>query len=409
MTKKTNICIIAQYFLPDIHGDIIRLLNVLNSLRNKGFNITLLTAVPHYPSGKIPMKYQRKKIFRERWNGINIIRVPIIPISHEGFLKRLLLFSSFALFSISSLFLIDKVDLVWTFSPRVFTSMPGALLKFFKKAILVTDMSDIWPHAIVNTGYLKTKSLLFSLVSTLFFFIFRVSDYILTLTEAMSSLITSHWRTPKNKVYILPNSIDTNMFIPMEIKKFKELEGKFVIMYSGNLGSNYNFYTILKCAKELRHRDDIVFLIRGEGEMKKAILNYIKKNRLNNVALDNRILDRKELVKYLNMADVYMLPMKKCEYPNASLPIKLLDYIACGKPVLCCAEGYISKLISKYKAGISVPPNDLNGLVNAILSLKENEELRKRMGKNARELALRFFSYDVFQEKITHLFTKIIL
>lgn len=48
-----NLCIISQYFLPDINGDVIRLLNLIDILRRNGFNITIITAFPHYPDGKI--------------------------------------------------------------------------------------------------------------------------------------------------------------------------------------------------------------------------------------------------------------------------------------------------------------------------------------------------------------------
>lgn len=406
MSKKPSICIISQYFLPDINGIIIRLVDALNALIASGFSITLITAVPHYPSGKIPLKYRRKTIFREHWNGINIIRVPVIPVPHQGFLKRLFLYSSFTFFSTCSLPLIKKVDIVWSFQPNVFSSIPGTLIKLFKRATLVTDMVDIWPHALVNSGYLKTKSRLFTLIGSLVHFVLRVSDHVLTLTEAMRSLVLSEWQTPENKLHILGNPIDTHLFMPMKTKKSKELEGKFVIMYSGNLGPSYDFETMLQCANELRYRDDILFLIRGDGEMKKVIKNYIKRHWLNNTILDDRIVGREKLVQYLNMADAYVLPMKKCEYPDASFPMKLLDYAACGRPILCCAQGYLSELVSSSKAGISVASNDHNGLRRAALLLKENKTLRKRMGDNARELALRFFSYDAFQKEITYLFAK---
>ena len=124
-----NLCIISQYFLPDINGDVIRLLNIIDILRRNGYNITIITAFPHYPNGKIPIKYWNKLLFFETWKNVKIIRVPILPLAHESNLERFLLYSCFMATAVLSIPFIDTPDFIWAFSQRVFSSFTGLLFK----------------------------------------------------------------------------------------------------------------------------------------------------------------------------------------------------------------------------------------------------------------------------------------
>ena len=96
-------------------------------------------------------------------------------------------------------------------------------------------------------------------------------------------------------------------------------------------------------------------------------------------------------------ADVFILPMKKCPYPDASFPIKFLDYLSLSKPIICCAEGFLAQLIDKYKIGIVVPPEDPDKLTNAVLALKKDCNLTKRMAKNVKDM-VRYFSPETLEE-----------
>jgi len=400
--EKGRICIISQYFPPDVTGDVIRLLNALKALKSQKFEVTVIAAFPHYPDGKIPAKYRGKLFYKEKWNGIEVIRTFILPLPHKGFINRFLLYLSFSLSAFIAIFLVKKVRVVWAFSQKFFSYIPGIMFKLLRRTRLLLDITDIWPEAIVNTGYIKDHGYLFKIIGLLLGFFFRIADQTITLTNSMKKMITSTGISP-SKVTVLPNVIDSDFFKPMNVEK-GDFNRKFVVMYSGNLGPNYDFKTLLNAALKLKDKEDILFVIRGKGEMKSYIETYIKTNQLKNVYLDEKILDKHTLIEYLNKADVFILPMKKCPYPDASFPIKLLDYLGCGKPVICCTEGFLSKLISKYQAGIPVSPENPDEIKEAILFLKENPKLREKMAKNAQELAMELFSYNVFKERIRNIF-----
>ena len=96
--------------------------------------------------------------------------------------------------------------------------------------------------------------------------------------------------------------------------------------------------------------------------------------------------------------------MKKCPYPNASFPIKLLDYLGIGRPIICCADGFLSNFILTNQIGIAVSPGKFRELANAILTLKNDPELRERMTKQARDTIKKYFSYESFEENVANIF-----
>mgnify|MGYP000268171377 CR=1 FL=1 len=394
--KGLQFYIISQYFLPDINGDVIRLLNSIKALKRLGVNLTIITAFPHYPSGLIPPKYHGKLFVKETWNDIKIIRTFILPLPHKGFINRLLLYLSFTFSSTIAILLERNVDIIWAFSQKFFSYITGLASKLLHRSKVIVDITDIWPEAIVNTGYIKDCSFLFRLIKLFMCLLLKLADAITTLTEAMKNMLSS-WGINQNKIFLVPNVIRLKSESTMNNKSQPVKKENFVVMYSGNLGSNYDFKTLLLAASKLRHYSDVDFVIRGEGEMEEYISKFIKINKLNNVKLDRKLLSERELVNYLKKADVFILPMKKCPYPDASFPIKFLDYFSLGKPIVCCAEGFLAKLIDKYKIGIVVPPEDPDKLINAILALKKDCNLTKRMAKNVKDV-VRHFSPETLEK-----------
>ena len=191
----------------------------------------------------------------------------------------------------------------------------------------------------------------------------------------------------------------------MKLKK-TEQDNKFNVIYSGNLGIIYDFQNLLKTAFILKNYKDIQFIIKGTGDerIKSFLHQYIKINKLKNVHFNEEFLNSQEFIKFLNLADAFVLPMKKCPFPDASFPSKLIDYLTFGKPVIYSGEGYIANLINELELGIITIPGSPQDLSKAILYLKKNEEIRNKMGKNARKAAKQLFSPQILDQKVKFLF-----
>jgi len=406
MGKKVGntICIISQYFPPDFTGDVVRLTRVLKVLTDKGFKVTIVTAFPHYPDGKIPSQYKKKLLVREKWNDIDVIRTYVLPLPHTGFINRLLIYTSFSLSALLALFILKRVKVIWSFSQKFFSYFTGMMFKLVLRTPLLLDVVDVWPEGLVNAGFMnKNKKLLLKIIKIPFKIFYKISNRIITLHEAMKKLLVNSAKISPSKIFILPNIIDIEKFKPVKVTK-KPFKNQFIVMYTGNLGRGYDFRTLLEAASILKNEKGILFIIKGTGEMKQFILQFLEKNQINNVYFDEKILDIEEYVKYINKADILVLPMKKCPYPNAFFPIKLIDYLSCGKPAIYCGDGYAADLINSLVLGIAISPKDPQSLSKAVLTLKNNEKLRRKMGKNARKVAEKMFSEKILEQKVKNIF-----
>src|SRR6266516_2428176 len=111
-------CVISQYFPPDTGGASTRASNLIDILVREHEQVTVVTAFPHYPKGRIPRKYRGKLVSVERFRGARVVRVWIPPIAHEGFVKRLVMYTIFALSSLAALPFCRGSKVTWALSPN---------------------------------------------------------------------------------------------------------------------------------------------------------------------------------------------------------------------------------------------------------------------------------------------------
>jgi len=395
--KSLRVCIISQYFPPDMGGASTRVSNAIKGLRSRGHRVFVVTAFPHYPHGNVPREYRTRAFAVEGDEQVRVFRVWVPPLPHEG-AKRLVMYLSFTLFSLVALPFCGKVDVVWALSPNYFSSVTGIFYKMVKRKPLVLDVVDLWPEALVNLGFLKSKFLV-GIVNVGVDLFYRVSDGIITLNSGMKREILGREENP-DKVFIVENVVDLDVFRPLDVERPEFLRDKFVVMYSGNLGPMYDFDAVLEAAKNLAKFKDIAFVLRGSGERLERIRSGIKESGLDNVLLFDKVLDVKQVAEFLNMADVLLLPMKKLNNSEISFPIKLAEYLACGKPTVCCAEGETARMVEHSHAGLAIEPNNSELLSKVLLSIYFDKNPSTRTNINGPIFVEAHFSKEIMAKKL---------
>lgn len=391
-----NILVISLYFPPDMGGASNRAWNAALGLKGRGHRVKVVAGFPHYPDGNIPRRHQGKAVVKEYLNGLDVFRVWVPPLPTEGIVKRFLIYFSFMWSSLFAVFWVGKVDGIFYVSPFSSTFIvPGLFYRVVKWARLILDCGDLWPNSAVDLGFLRSGWLV-KVAKFTSYVSYRLADGIAPINDSIKSGILSEYKVHKSKVHVVELGVDPEVFRPLpknvNLLEKEGLQGKFVVMYSGILGPAYDFNVILEAAKILESYKDIVFVIRGDGELREEIISRVKNQGLENVVMLGKVEGTDKVIECLNLADVFVLPMRNVRVSETAIPSKVYEFLACGKPVICGARGELADLIQKCGAGIAVGMGHGKALAVTVLNLFGNRSLCTEMGKNAQEAILTYFS-----------------
>lgn len=399
-----RILVISQYFPPDGGGGSKRVSNALQILQKQGHQIEVITAFPHYPHGNVPRSYRKRAFISTTWNDLRVFRVWVPAIPHQGFIRRIIQYVSFAISALIVALHVKHMDIIWAANSNIFSSFPAIIYGILKKAPVVRNVDDLWPETAIEEGYLK-EGRLTKIGRFLAKCAYRFCDAITPISNGYKKEIVRKYRVGPEKIHVVEVGVDTDTFRPINLSTVHSNQNsRFEIMYSGILGTGYDFDYMLSAAKILKNENSIVFTIRGFGELKEEIQRKIDSAALQNVFLSTDFMTLKELVIKLNAADILFLPMKPMKAHEAGLPTKLIEYMAIGKPIICSSKGEVANLVMNANCGIAVSPSNPREAVRAILKLKEDDLLREELGKKGRLFVESNLSLNQIGQKLEEVF-----
>ena len=176
-------------------------------------------------------------------------------------------------------------------------------------------------------------------------------------------------------------------------------------MYSGSLVESYDFDIIIHAAKKLEN-EKIKFIIRGRGNLLPHIKKLIKDLDIKNIILDTNFIPLNEVSKTLSKADILLAPMGKGKYLNFSLPTKILEYQAVGRPIICSSNGAIGKYVEKTGSGIRTEYENVNAFADAIRKLMKDEELCKKFGEQGRRNIEKYHDIKIIGKQLSDVIKK---
>ena len=358
----------------------------------RGDSVCVLTAMPNYPTGKIYAGYGG--LYRKEWlDGVKIIRTFIYPTQKTDFLRRLTNYFSFVITSaVLGTFLLKPADVLLVESPPLFLGLSAVWLAFVKRARLIFNVSDLWPESAVQLGIIHRNSLLHRISSWLESFCYRRAWLV---TGQSSSIINDiRQRFPACQTYHLSNGVDTNRFaVTMNDQKHQDLNlnGDCVIMYTGLHGLAQGLSQVLKAAEDLFEDPRFKFVLIGDGPEKKMLMEQAAMRGLTNVEFQDPRRSE-EIPSLLSGCDIVLVPLTS--YILGAVPSKLYEAMASGRPVILVASGEAAQIVNEYKAGITVEPGDIKGLVQALKTLLAQPQLRRTLGENGRRAAEQHFDRE---------------
>lgn len=395
-----KILVVSQYFWPENF----RINELVAEWGKRGHQVTVLTGLPNYPDGKVFARYRENPAEYDRFEGARVVRVPIIPRG-KGSLSLVMNYLSFALsacvlgaWKLRS----ESVDVIFVYEPSpIFVGIPSSLLRWLKGAPQVFWVLDLWPETLRAVGVLKARWAL-DAVGILVSWVYARCDLILVQSRSFIDNITRY--APAGcRIEYFPAWADaifsSDSVVPApEVSECKNI---FTVMFAGNLGEAQDFPAILDAVDALRSRDDVRWIIVGDGRMAEWVKQKIDERGL---AAKVQMVGRYSLERmpsFFQHADALLVSLRDEPVFSMTIPGKLQSYLAVGIPVLAMINGEGARIVEEAGAGLVCRAGDGAGLAANVEKLAAMDPvLRKNMGTYGRQLSKREFDRDCLVERL---------
>lgn len=396
---KPRLCIVSQYFPPEMGAPQGRLSELGERLIDRGWEVEALTALPNYPTGKLFPGYKPLEPCVETIGRIRTVRVPLMP-SKGGFAKRLgSYFSYVAAASLWGPRLCTQPDLMYVESPPLFIGYAVRYLQRRWRCGYVFNVSDLWPDSAVDMGVVEANSIAVRLAKSLERSLYAHARGITGQTQDIVETIRARVRDVP--VEVITNSVEParfgKQFADAEARALVGPEPGPVFVYAGLLGLAQGLDQILDAAKALPARVPGRFVLVGDGPVREHLAQRIENERLDRVRL-LPVLPRARVPALLACADVALITLGGAIH--GAVPNKIYEAMASGLPILLVATGEAARRVSSADAGIVVSPNDPAALLAACERYVRDAQLRIELGANGRRAAETSYNRDIVAERL---------
>jgi glycosyltransferase involved in cell wall biosynthesis len=388
-----KLLVVSQYFWPENF----RINDLVAWLAEQGHEVTVFTGIPNYPAGRFYPGYGLLRSWRETWNGVNVVRVPLVPRGKGRAIRLILNYLSFAI--VASLLgpwrLGRKYDAIFVHEPSPVTvGIPAMVMRMRTGAPIFFWVLDLWPESVAAAGGVRAKWLL-DLLARLTRWIYRHCERVLVQSRAFIPRVRA-MGVPEEHILYFPNWAETVFQAGGAGHLPVPLPDGFRVMYAGNIGAAQDFPAILDAAERLKDCADIHWVIIGDGREAPWVREEVAKRGLKEVVhlLGSYPPDR--MPDFFAHADVMLVSLKRDPIFALTVPAKLQAYMACGRPVVAMLDGEGARIVTEAQAGMAVPAGDAAELAAAVQHLAgmDRAELA-RMGERASEYNRDNFARDM--------------
>jgi colanic acid biosynthesis glycosyl transferase WcaI len=406
-----RILIYSYNYAPEPIGIAPLMTELAEGLAKRGHKVRVVTGMPNYPERRIYAGYRRKLWITERsGNGVVIQRNWLWVRPKPNLLDRILLDGSFVLLSLVHAIKGKRPDVILLTSPPLPVSVPAAVLGWLHRCPVVLNLQDILPEAAIHTGILKNKTMI-RVFEALEKFAYQTAHKISVISDVFVENLVKKG-VSEDKIALIPNWVDVNFIrpLPKENNAFRQayqLEGKFVVLYSGNIALTQGLETAIDAAVRLRHIEDIVFAIVGEEKALHRLHQYCQARGADNVRL-LPFQPRETLPEMLAAADVGLIVQKK-NVIAFNMPSKTQVLLASGRPIVASVppDGTAARAIKQSGGGLVVEPENADALATAIKDLYADRKTAEKFGQQGRRYAVEQYSFEQALEQYEALFLKL--
>jgi glycosyltransferase involved in cell wall biosynthesis len=370
-----KVVFLNRFFFPDASATSQILSDLAFHLAERGWDVHVVTS-------RVPGGEQESEVMR----GVKVHRVASAIAGPHGLLRRAGAYAGYyagaraaarRLASPGDLF-VAKTD------PPLLSSAVGAIVRA-RGARMVAWQQDVFPEIAHEYG-VPGIAVAYPLLRRVRNRTLAAADAVVAISERMADRLS---REAARSVEVIHNWADGRAIAPLaheknDLRRQWDLEGRFAVEYSGNLGRVHEFDTLLGAARRLRAEQDMRFIIVGRGPRHDEVRERVEREGLDNV----RLIDpqpRAMLSQALGAGDVHLTVLQP-RFEGLVVPSKIYGIMAAGRPNVFIGDphGESAAMLAQARGGVSVAAGDDAGLAAALLALRRDDAGRARMGASAR-------------------------
>jgi len=365
------------------------------TLSKLGYKIDLLV----YDIGKT-VKIKNTCIIRSKIPFMKIKRVKIGPSIKKIFLDFFMLLDALTLMLKNK----DEYEVIHTHEEA---GIIGYFLKIIFRKKLLHDMHSSWPQQITNYGFMKNNCAVVKIMEILERIVVRKSDAIIAICPNLGEIARRYDKD--KKIFIIENVPLTENYRNVSKREINNLKKKLnlhenkVVVYTGSLGPQQNIELLINSAKYIkREKGDkkIKFLIVGSWskEYVSNLKKMTKRLKVNDMFIFTGQKPVEEMPIYYSIADILVSP----RVAGTNVPLKIYSYLNSGKPIVATKVLTHTQVLNDEVAILTEP--EPKAFAEGILILLKDKKLREELGRNAKRLIEKEYSYEKYLMKTKRIY-----
>lgn len=382
-SKRKHILVISQYFYPEQF----RINDMCQEWVKRGYKVTVLTGIPNYPYGKFFEGYGYTKKRKEKWNGIEIIRIPLIARGKGaiGMIANYLSFVASGYFW--KCFTKIKADFVFTYEVSPMTqALIGAWYAKKHKIPNYLYVQDLWPENVEWVTGIHSPFVIKPIEKMVKYIYRNCTDIFVTSPSFVDAVCKRG--VAKDKVHYWPQYAEA-FYQPVARENASEIPGlmkdALKIVFTGNVGYAQGLDILPKVAEKLVNHN-VQFVIVGDGRYKSRLLEEIKQKKVLEKFVFIANQRPENIPGILAACDIAFVSFSDNEIFKMTIPAKLQSYMACGMPILAVAEGETERILKEANCGMSIPIGKEEYMTDTIKKyINADDYLLTKQGRNSKE------------------------
>nr|MDA8208931.1 glycosyltransferase family 4 protein [Actinomycetota bacterium] len=379
----TDVLVVCQHFWPEAF----RINDICDYFVERGESVTVLCGLPNYPGGKLYEGYGVRRKRHQLRNGVEIVRALEIP---RGGNSNPMVFLNYMSFPVASLLKVPamvarrpKRVFVYQLSP-VMMAIAGILVARLTGAKLTMYVLDLWPENLFSV--IKPRSaILRRWLAAVSHWHYRQADTLIALSDSMKERLVEVTGLAPERILVAPQACEAVYESRVIAEDLRErFAGSFNVVIAGNISPAQSFETILDAATRVRSRASrpVKWIVVGDGMSRRWLEGRIAELGLQEDFVLEGHHPVEEMPRYFDVADVLVGSLARSDLLGATVPAKVLSYIAAGKPVVLAMDGEASRLVGNViGCGLTGPAEDADALAGNILTMEAmSPEERRGMG-----------------------------